>query len=269
MRTLGALLVLPWRLPGPMQHQGRRPPSVQMQQLPSSALEPDAVVEALLGALQAGSAGLPTAHELMSPAYHERTDAFERFCAWFSSPAYESLLGCREWEMRGSVSTCEAMREIPLQDGRTFHGSASVQMLVRADITAGRAKWADSGARGSRVGQPLPTTTYLFTLSLQTEGPLAECWTVDQIVPEAPIVAPVSVDATTPAPNAAGEGQIGFDSSAPSSAFWESLVALVATAVVLTAGRWLGEHTGVFGASLDPAYWDEAPSRVTLYNLLD
>ena len=46
-------------------------------------------------------------------------------------------------------------------------------------------------------------------------------------------------------------------------------VALVSAVLLFSVGRWLGEQTGVFGASLDPAYWDEAPAKVTLRNLLD
>ena len=49
----------------------------------------------------------------------------------------------------------------------------------------------------------------------------------------------------------------------------EGAVALVAAAALLTVGRWLGDETGVFGASLDPAYWGDAPARATLDNLLD
>ena len=46
-------------------------------------------------------------------------------------------------------------------------------------------------------------------------------------------------------------------------------MALVSAVLLLSVGRWLGEQTGVFGASLDPAYWDEAPAKMTLRNLLD
>ena len=33
----------------------------------------------------------------MSPAYHERADALERFTEWFESPVYESLYRCSSW----------------------------------------------------------------------------------------------------------------------------------------------------------------------------
>ena len=46
-------------------------------------------------------------------------------------------------------------------------------------------------------------------------------------------------------------------------------MALVSAVLLLSVGRCLGEQTGVFGASLDPAYWDETPAQVTLRNLLD
>ena len=49
----------------------------------------------------------------------------------------------------------------------------------------------------------------------------------------------------------------------------ESLVAASAVALALTAGLRLGEETGVFGASLDPAYLGGESGRATLYNLLD
>ena len=256
------LLVLPLRTPPPemLVLPLRTPPPEMLLQPPPPTLQPGEVVEAMLGALQASDLG--TAHGLMSPAYHTRTDAFERFSSWFASPVYEALLRCQIWELRGLVSMREATREIPLPDGGTFHGSASVETMVRVDVTAGRAKWEDSGARGSRVGQPLPTTTYLFTLSLQSEGPQGDCWTIDQIAPEAPVVAPINMTPAVPA--------AAFDSEAQASpAFLESFAAFVALALILTAGQWLGEQTGVFGASLDPAYWGDSPSRTTLYNLLD
>ena len=55
-----------------------------------------------------------------------------------------------------------------------------------------RPKWADvGGVHGSRVGQPLPVSTFVWTLGLQSDdGPLAQCWTVDQIAPEAPLSVP-------------------------------------------------------------------------------
>ena len=59
------------------------------------AEDPASVVSAQLRALQSGeAASLRVCHGFMSPAYHERADALERFTEWFDSPVYESLLRC-------------------------------------------------------------------------------------------------------------------------------------------------------------------------------
>ena len=150
---------------------------------------PSAVVDTQLQALQRGEAGLRSAHELMSPQYHERPDALERFSAWFGSPLYEGLLGCRSWTLLGAISTQEAACEVPQPDGSTFFGSRSVEQVVQVSVKAGRPRWADSGATASRVGQSLPETTYLWTLSRQDD----DRWTVDQIAPEEPLRIPADV----------------------------------------------------------------------------
>ena len=132
--------------------------------------------------------------------------------------------------------------------------------MLRVAVTPGRPKWADTGVTGAKIGRALPTTTYEWTLSLQQDGR----WTVDRIVPEAPVRVPAST-AETP-------GEAVASSSADeelTSGLGEGAVALAAAVLLLSVGRWLGDQTGVFGASLDPAYWDEAPARRTLENLLD
>ena len=59
------------------------------------AEDPASVVSSQLRALQGGeAASLRVCHGFMSPAYHERADALERFTEWFDSPVYESLLRC-------------------------------------------------------------------------------------------------------------------------------------------------------------------------------
>lgn len=56
---------------------------------------PASVVGAQLSLLQSGeAASLSACHTFMSPFYHERGDALERFAAWFESPVYEALLRC-------------------------------------------------------------------------------------------------------------------------------------------------------------------------------
>ena len=221
------------------------------------ALQPAEVVEAQLRAFQRGEAG--TSHSFMSPAYHERTDALERFEAWFDSPIYESIQGCSAWTVKGAVTTREAPSETPLADGRTFLGSAPVEQVLRVAVTPGRPKWADTGVTGAKIGRALPTTTYEWTLSLQQNGR----WTVDRIVPEAPVRVPASRTAALDEPVASSGDE------EPTSGLGEGAVALAAAVLLLSVGQWLGDQTGVFGASLDPAYWDEAPARPTLDNLLD
>ena len=130
--------------------------------------------------MQLGESGLRAAHTLMSPAYHERDDALERFSMWFASPVYEALLGCQSWQVCGAVTTKEAPCETLLPDGRTFLGCRAVAQIISVRVKPGRPKWASSGASGSRVGQPLPETTFLWSVSEQADG----SWTVDQIAPE-------------------------------------------------------------------------------------
>ena len=159
----------------------RTTPFVACTAASSSGMEPVEVVEAQLKHFQrADSQGLQDAHALMSPAYHVRADAVERFSTWFDSPFYEALNGCTDWRLRGALTTREEAAETKLPDGRTFLGSQSVEQVIKVDVTPGRAKWQSSGATGARVGQALPTTSYLWTVSLQPEGG----WTVDRIEPE-------------------------------------------------------------------------------------
>ena len=62
---------------------------------PVKADDPASIVGVQLRALQSGeAASLRACHAFMSPAYHERADALERFTEWFDSPVYESLLRC-------------------------------------------------------------------------------------------------------------------------------------------------------------------------------
>jgi hypothetical protein len=150
--------------------------------------EPDEVVGHFLQELARGEPGLRSAWMHMSPAYHEREDALERFSMWFSSPMYESLLGLTSWRVRGAVSLREEMTDTLLADGSTFHGTSSVEQALQVEIVPGRTKWAESGVVGSKIGQPLPTQTFVFSLSLQpadcTPARLARCWTIDQVAPE-------------------------------------------------------------------------------------
>lgn len=222
-----------------------------------AALQPAEVVDAQLRALQRGKASV--SHSLMSPAYHERSDALERFEAWFDSPIYEPIQGCSAWVVKGAVTTREAPSETLLPDGRTFLASAPIEQVVRVEVTPGRSKWAETGITGARIGRALPTTTYEWTLSLQEDGR----WTVDRIVPEAPLRVPAS------RATASDDAAVDSEEEVPTRGLGEGAVALVAAALLLTVGRWVGDQTGVFGASLDPAYWDEAPARTTLQNLLD
>ena len=80
-------------------------------------MEPSDVVVAQLESLKQGEAGLPSAHGFMSPAFHERADALQRFSMWFSSPLYESLLECDSWTIKGAIVTSETMAETPMADG--------------------------------------------------------------------------------------------------------------------------------------------------------
>ena len=150
---------------------------------PTPGMAPSEVVVAQLKSLQQGEPGLQSAHTFMSPAYHERADALQRFSMWFSSPLYESLLACESWEIKGAVVTREEPTETKLADGRTFLGSAPVEQVVKVEVKAGRPKWAESGATGSRIGHVLPLMSYLFTVSLR---PTTGEWRIDQIAPEAP-----------------------------------------------------------------------------------
>lgn len=168
-------------------------------QADSASMDPRDIVAAQLYLLGQGEAGLRDAWGLMSPAYHERSDAFERFSMWFSSPLYESLLGCSDWKIAGVVSLRDEISERLLDDGTIFHATASVEQMVRVNVTPGRPKWAESGAVGTRLGQQLPTRTYLFTLSLHAEEPGVSLspggsWTIDQIVPEDTGRAPQDTD---------------------------------------------------------------------------
>jgi len=65
------------------------------------------------------------------------------------------------------------------------------------------------------------------------------------------------------------EARAAGERSRRSPPWLESLVAASAVALALTAGLWLGEETGVLGASLDPAYLGGESGRATLSNLLD
>ena len=230
----------------------------------ASTLRGDSAVDVVVAQLRTLQlADLHRAHEFMSPPYQSGDDAFERFSLWFSSPLYEALCGCSEWRLRGSVTTREEARETPLADGGSFLGSVSVQQQVRVAVKAGRPKWVESGASGSRVGRLLPEITYLWTVSLQDDG----CWKVDQIIPEASTFAPVMQSSRVTRQDVINANE---DPDAVSSAAWpELLLAGIALLVAITVGQWLGEQTGVFGSSLDTAYFDDTPSKATLYNLLD
>ena len=140
-------------------------------------------------------------------------------------------------------------------------GSAPTEQIVRVEVTAGRAKWAELGISGAKIGRQLPTTTYEWTLSLQEEGPLAGCWLVDQIAPDAPLAMPLGDADPT---NAAGASL----KPAPTPTA-ETALTVLASLLLMTVGRWLGEQTGVFGASLDPVYVGDATVATTLQNLLD
>lgn len=223
----------------------------------SGALQPAEVVDAQLRALQQGDAS--ASHAFMSPAYHERADALERFEAWFDSPIYEPIQGCSAWAVKGAVTTREAPSETPLPDGRTFLGSTPVELALRVEVTPGQSKWAATGVTGARLGRALPRMMYEWTLSLQQDGR----WTVDIIVPEAALRVPAS------RVTAVGEPVAGSGEEEPTRGLGEGAVALAAAVLLLSAGRWIGDQTGVFGASLDPAYWDEAPALATLKHLLD
>ena len=73
------------------------------------AEDPASVVSAQLRALQSGeAASLRVCHGFMSPAYHERADALERFTEWFDSPVYESLLRCSSWAVPAPPSKPDA-----------------------------------------------------------------------------------------------------------------------------------------------------------------
>jgi hypothetical protein len=279
---------------------------------PVRAEDPASVVGAQLRALQSGeAASLRACHAFMSPAYHERADALERFTEWFESPVYESLYRCSSWvilvnpapgpspslnpqplslaltlsptltrcsswKIRGAVTTREAMQETLLPDGRSFLGSAPVEQVLRVEVVPGVSKWASARVTGAKIGRALPPMTYEWTLGLQPDG----SWAVDRIVPEAPVRVPLSIAAPLdgsgelagrqaekrPSAEAADKPIREEDEGSGRPA---AVLALVAAALLLTVGRWLGNQTGVFGASLDPSYWDEVPAKVTLGNLLD
>lgn len=146
------------------------------------------VVEAQLQALQRGEAGLRDAHNFMSPAYHARPDALERFSGWFASPFYEVLLECASWKIFTPVSMRDETFEQLLSDGTTFFGSRSVEQVVKARVTAGRPKWAESGFTGTRAGQQMADSSFLFTLSLEGDQ-----WTIDHIAPEEPVRIPSDI----------------------------------------------------------------------------
>ena len=98
----------------------------------------------------------------------------------------------------GYATWCNDAGQV-LDDGTIFHATASVEQMVRVNVTPGRPKWAESGAVGTRLGQQLPTRTYLFTLSLHAEEPGVSLspggsWTIDQIVPEDTGRAPQDTD---------------------------------------------------------------------------
>ena len=168
------------------------------------------------------------------------------------------------------------MQETLLPDGRTFLGSAPVEQVLRVEVVPGVSKWASARVTGAKIGRALPPMTYEWTLGLQPDG----SWTVDRIAPEAPVRVPLSIaapleDSDTPVdrqveeePSAEATGSL-ISEEDESSGRPAALLALVAAALLLSVGRWLGDQTGVFGASLDPSYWDEVPAKVTLGNLLD
>lgn len=197
------------------------------------------------------------------------------------------------------------MQETLLPDGRTFLGSAPVEQVLRVEVTPGRPKWASARVTGAKIGRALPPTTYEWTLSLQPDGR----WTVDAIVPEAPVRVPPSIavpregsrgeegartartarTATSPdispdvsrdvsremstdistANDGGGGAELGDGQEERGGGAAAAAVALVSVALLLTVGRWLGDETGVFGASLDASYWDDVPAAVTLGNVLD
>ena len=86
----------------PLTHAPRPTTATRSRPL-ACAEDPASVVSAQLRALQSGeAASLRVCHGFMSPAYHERADALERFTEWFDSPVYESLLRCSSWAMLSS-----------------------------------------------------------------------------------------------------------------------------------------------------------------------
>ena len=171
------------------------------------------------------------------------------------------------------------MQETLLPDGRTFLGSAPVEQVLRVEVVPGVSKWASARVTGAKIGRALPPMTYEWTLGLQPDG----SWTVDRIAPEAPVLVPLSIAAPLEDSGAPAGRQSGVAEETPSAEAVDgpiseedensgrpaAVLALVAAALLLSVGRWLGDQTGVFGASLDPSYWDEVPAKVTLGNLLD
>ena len=91
----------------PLAHAPR--PTTATRGRVACAEDPASVVSAQLRALQSGEgASLRVCHGFMSPAYHERADALERFTEWFDSPVYESLLRCSSWGGAGLTSKPDA-----------------------------------------------------------------------------------------------------------------------------------------------------------------
>ena len=150
----------------------RRARRIHACETPAPAPAPDAV-EAQLQALRRGRAGLQSRHALMSPAYHERLDAFARFSARFDSPLYEPCSDAASgasWVLsrRGAAGDAAARRP-------TFLGTAAVEQLVRVEVSASRAKWADTGFVGVRG--PTPAHEHV-RVDAQPPGerPLARRW---------------------------------------------------------------------------------------------
>lgn len=161
--------------------------AVKIKPNPSlSALE---VVDAQFQQLSLGTfSGVEAAHEFVSPAVVEKysMDA-ARFRSILESAAFDGLIGCASWKVVGTRSPTEDL--------------AIVSLVVLPKPIAGCVRTSGIAEQGG-ISWP---TNYAWHLARQTgEGPLAGCWMLEQMAPEAP---PIDVDSADGTPRLADGDQ--------------------------------------------------------------
>ena len=154
---------------------------------PSLSLSPEEVVQAQFRALARGTvqnrdgvSGLDDAFQFVSPAIVEQYKLDkQKYLSILSGPSFDGLLGCGEMQVIGS--------EYPVDD------RVVVSLRVLPKPVTGCVRMSGVADQSGITWW----THYNFHLARQADGPLKDCWMVDQMFPAPP---PVDVDASDSTP---------------------------------------------------------------------